>query len=270
MDLHSGISWSFGYQGEGPGELRNAYSVQFLGDTLISVISSVHLEEFTTEGEWIDRTRLPDLGVRAVAHTWACSERWFFYGKPSERLRKDSTQWVHETADLGTSVTPRLSLPGTAPLRFGALYGFAGTDEGVAVWHDQNGVGVGYWVPCEGKASVVDHRGVEETVSTSLSAAGDRAMVTVLPDTLFWGAVAEGTSFIHAFQWEDGDEEITTIKVLDDTDCSSAELGGSWRIYDLSQGKLLLAQHDPFPAVKIVEWAWLRSLLTTGSCVPGN
>lgn len=205
--------------------------------------------------------------------TTGCGGRAFVYGVPDDYLRLDVVPWLHEL-DLLSDKPPeaRLVIPGRAGVvRYGALFGFDGTDSGVWLWHEQvqSGVAAGYWIPCDDEPPrVLDAVGVGASVEQAFRDGSHTVMSLTLPDTLFAGAAAQRTTAVWAFRWKPKMEKdaVTSLRVLEGERCATLELAGNWTIHHLHRDKLVLARADPFPAAVVVDWGWIEENLTETPC----
>jgi hypothetical protein len=246
--------------------------LDFTDDSLLVVLSGSQLHRFTVTGTWQGVATSSDHRLSVMSITSGCGDRQFAYGVPSGQSETELVPWVHELGPPpGDSSVPLLYVPGGVGgnLRFGALIGFDGTEDGVFVWHMQlqSGVEAGYWIPCDGtNPRVIDSVNAGESVSEAFVAGADRVMVLTLPDTLFAGAAAQGRLAIRAFRWKDAGTEVTTIHAIQEQGCGAIELLGGWNVHDLEQGLIVLARDTPFPAVYIVDWAWIEARLVDAAC----
>jgi hypothetical protein len=220
---------------------------------------------------WQSVTSSSDQRLSVMSITSGCGGRQFAYGVPAELPRSDLVPWVHQLGGpTDDPSTPVLYVPGGVGgnVRFGALIGFDGAEDGVFVWHPQlSGVETGYWIPCDGSEPyVVDSINPGTTVTETFVAGADRVMAVTLPDTLFAGAAAQRGLAIHAFRWKDAGSVVTTIRTIQEQRCGAIELVGGWNVHDLEHGLIVLAQSEPFPAVHIVDWAWIESRLVKVVC----
>jgi hypothetical protein len=271
LDRVEQAAWSFGRKGEGPGELgSSSTAVAFLGDSMLLVHSGQRLERYNVRGEWLDGTRLP-ADVLTMSLTTGCDGRIFLYGVPTDYRQLDPVPWLHEFDPTSGNVNPILAIPGRAAgsVRWGALFGVNGTAEGVLVWHIHipSHTEVGYWVPCDGSPpSVLDKNFSGKTVEEAFFAGSERVTVLSLPDTLFAGAAAQGSTAVRAFRWQEGDTVITSLRIIDRNRCGLLELPGDWRLHDLHLDLAILSRSDPYPVVRVVKWSWIESNLTEVPC----
>ncbi len=266
LDRETGESWAFGQRGQGPGELIMLYSMEFTGDSLIRLLSSSRLEEFTAAGDWLRGWRPADLGLRAVAFEGACSGRLFYHGNETHRRAVDSTAWLFEAIGPAEPPRPRLFQPGVGVSRSGPWVWLQGSAHGVAALHQQGEAETLYWIPCDGAAVVMDRWGFSVSSRAAESSSGAKGRGYTLPDTLFWGLAVEGETIVYALTFKDGEARVTSLMVREGEACASLELFGSWTLFDLHRDLMLLAQHDPFPAVKAVSWRWVQEHLTPSRC----
>ena len=274
LDRKKGTKTSFGERGNGPGELMSAYSLDFLGDSILLVLSSgQRLERFTVAGESLGGHRLPDTGVLVRSIAVACDDRVFAYGVPVGHRQLDTVPWVHELK-LGSEISAEalLDIPGTGYLMgYGGLNGFDGNSDGLLLWHRAREPQVGYWLPCDGGSSVLwSHTAPREIVERSLTLEGREVggSVLTLPDTLFQGAAAFGEVKVRvrkALRPEDG-VEVSSFHVVEKDECREVELLGNWTLHDAHREGLVMETSDPFPRVQVVEWAWFNAVLSRVSC----
>lgn len=274
LDRRTDSAWSFGPDGEGPGEIRAAYGVEFVGDTALLVLSGGHrIERFGVRGAYLGGRRLADTGLRVADITAGCGGRIYAYGHPAEYRHLDAVPWVHELI-LEEEVSSRslLELPGT-DFRFGwgGLGGFDGTEAGVLYWDKAQSPQVGFWLPCgRAEPGIFSHRATGEIrTRTDLEGReGKSGQAFTLPDTLFAGAAARGSTKIwarKALEPEDG-IRVTTLQVVGGGECREMELRGTWSLHDAHSDGLLLYTSDPVPAVKLVDWSWFEGRLTRVRC----
>lgn len=273
LDREKRQAWGLGRDGDGPGELRSAWALEFLGDSVLVVLdTNQRLTRLGVNGEWQSTVNMAEHGIHAMSITLGCDDRFFVYGVPAVQSGSGSVPWLHEVDLLGGSPTiARLIVPGGTggSVRSGALFGLDGTGEGVMVWHRQltSDVEAGYWVPCDGSEPfVLDHTAGKQTVAEAFEVGGQQALVLTLPDTLFSGAAAQGSMGVRAFRWKDGGVAVTTIQVMQASGCGLLELYGNWRLFDLHMDELVLASQDPFPRAVVVNWNWIEQSLTPVRC----
>ena len=274
LDRETGARRSFGPKGQGPGELMSAYGLDFLGDSMLLVLSAgQRLDRFTVEGEWLAGHRLQETGVSVMSIAVACGGRVFAYGVPLGDRQMDTVPWLHEL-ELGPDVSAetRLRIPGTGYLvGWGGLYGFDGNADGVLLWHRAREPQVGYWLPCDGSAvSMWSHTVSREVVERMMTLEGGEygGSVLTLPDTVFHGAAALGLVKVRtrlALQPEDG-VDVTTFHVVAGEECLEVEIFGAWKLHDAHRDGLVLDRSDPYPLVQVIDWAWLEGTLTRARC----
>jgi len=274
LDRKTGTKRSFAERGHGPGELMSAYSLDFLGDSVLLVLSAgQRLERFNVAGDWLTGHRLPDTGVLVKSIAVGCGERIFAYGVPVGHRRVDTVPWVHELK-FGSEVSAEalLDIPGTGYfMGYGGLNGFDGNSEGLLLWHRAREPQVGYWLPCDGGPAILwSHTAPREIVERSMTLEGGEVggAVLTLPDTLFQGAAALGQVKVRlrkAFQPEDG-VDVSSFHVVGQDECQEVEILGDWTLHDAHRDGLVIATSDPFPRVEVIEWDWFNSVLTRVSC----
>ncbi len=275
LDRETGRAWSFGPRGRGPGELTSAYSLGFLGDSVLLVLNHQRLERFRVTGQWLGGHRLSDTGLLVSAITVGCGGRVFAYGAPAGRdtRSRDSVPWVHELElDPSVSSTDRLWIPGPAGQSWGALFGFDGSADGLLLWHKFRKPEVGYWIPCDGREPTVWSHTVSRAEVEAISLVGDdrAGMVLRLPDTLFSGAAVRGSAKIRAVRWDwnKPGAQVTSFQVVDSVGCREVEFFGNWTLHDAHAHGLVLATRLPFPMVRLIDWNWFEEMLTPAHCPP--
>jgi hypothetical protein len=276
FDLVNDSAWAFGRYGGGPGELGGAPTADFLGDSALVVMSGMpgtRYDRFTVQGQWEFGVRTPVHGILGSSLATACGGRIFVYGIPGGSRSAHAAPWIHEvTPDFETAIETRLTISGRAVMRYGALFGVDGTDEGVWVWHRQiqSGVEAGYWIPCEASPPVlIDQKGAEGSVEDAFLHGGQAVLRTVLPDTLFAGAAAQSGTLVRAFRWKDGDTWVTALRAVSDHDCDMVELIGRWTLRALHRNRVVLSREDPHPTVQVVDWNYIVAHLTDVPCLAG-
>jgi hypothetical protein len=274
LDRSSNAVTRFGEKGGGPGELRSAYAVDFLGDSIVLVLNGgSRLERFRPSGEWVSGHPLSGTGLLVFSVATACGGEVFAFGVPSGHRGLDTIPWVHELLfSSGIEAAERLSIPGKGyRIGWGGLNGFDGNDDGVLLWQKSTRPQVGFWVPCDGAPPRLwSHGGSERTVERTLAASDGHpgGSVLTLPDTLFGGAAAKGTTMIFARNPRDAVEggRSTIFHVVRDSECLEVNIVGRWTLHDAHQDGLVLATNDPFPEVRVVDWAWFEDTLRRVPC----
>lgn len=271
LDRATGEVWSFGPRGRGPGELLSVHALEFLGDSVLLVLSGQRLERFTVAGKWLAGHRSADLGLVVSSITSGCGGRVFAYGVPTDRPGRDSVPVVFE---LGLrhdpTVEARFWIPGRAGWAQGALQGFDGGDHGVLLWHKFSEPEVGYWIPCDGSEPTVwSHAASLDEVEAVISLGGRGGMVLTLPDTLFQGAAVRGSTRVlaHTWDWRTPASQVTRFRAAD-AGCREVELVGDWRLFDAHADGVLVATMDPYPVVQLIDWNWFEGVLTRAPCPP--
>lgn len=274
LDRETGEAWSFGPRGRGPGELLSAHAVEFLGDSVLLVMSGQRLERFSVDGRWLAGYRPVEAGLTVVAIASGCGGRVYSYGAPVDARGLDSVPWIHEL-QLGPMVSsrPLFWTQGHAPRGWGDLHGFDASEEGILLWHKRVEPEVGYWIPCDGSDPTVwSHAAAPQDVVDAVPLAGDRAgMVLQLPDTVFRGAAVRGSTKVRARAW-DYDRRgsaVTSLQVVDSGGCWEVELLGSWRLRDAhADGLVLSTESQGVPVVQLIDWNWFDGVLTPARCPP--
>lgn len=274
LDRASDSAWSFGAEGDGPGELRAAYAVEFLGDTSLLVLSGDHrLEHFSVQGEWQGGYSLSATDLLISSITAGCGQSIYAYGRPARYPHLDSLPWVHEVRhDPEVSTRPLLWIAGTE-VRFGrgSLKGFDATGDGVLLWDRAQTPHVGYWLPCGGDSVQIWSRWAAEEVEVESglrSREGVRGQALTLPDTLFAGAAARGSTKIWArrpYRPNDG-EQVTLLRVHRNGACRGVGLLGEWTLHDGYSDGLLVSTYEPFPSVSVLDWTWFETKLAQVRC----
>lgn len=264
---------SFGNEGPGPGELRGVHAVDFEGDSVLLVLAAGRLERFSVDGEWLGGESLSRRRIHPMSFAMGCGDRLFVYGAPVEHRELDSVPWLHEVDQSASSLTtPVLVIPGRAggSVRYGALYGVDGTDDGIFVWHIQvqSGVEAGYWIACDGSEPILlEHTAGSVPAAEAFLVGGRQVLALTLPDTLFAGAAAIGAgAAFRAFSSQNGDEATTSIRTIGSSGCELLEIVGDWRLYDAERGLLVLARQEPFPSAILVDSEWIRSNSVQRAC----
>jgi len=274
LDRETGAARAFGPEGQGPGELMSAYGLDFVGDSTLLVLSAgQRLDRFNVEGEWVGGQRLRETGVLVMSITVACGSRIFAYGVPFGYRQMDTVPWLHELAfATGVSTEERLRIPGRGyRVGFGGLYGLDGNEDGVLLWHRAREPQLGYWLPCEGGvASVWSHTASREIVEQRITLDGGDygGSVLVLPDTLFHGAAAFGSTKIRArFAFKPGDGiPVTRFHTVQGELCREVDIFGGWRLHDAHRDGLVVSAFEPYPIVQVIDWEWFRASLTRVKC----
>lgn len=276
FDRESGAARSFGPEGRGPGELRAADAVEFLGDSVLLVLArGYRLERFNVQGEWLGGYDLRGTELLTSSMTAGCGSRIYVYGIPAEYRRLDSVPWVHELSPVTrTTATPLVWIPGTDfHFGWGGLEGFDGNGNGVLLWDRAQTPHEGYWLPCEGSSARIWSRWsaaeIDVESEARRSSAGTGGQALMLPDTLFAGAAARGPAKIwgrRAFE-PDGGTNATHFRVVRDGTCRAVGLMGEWTLHDASSDGLLVATGDPFPSISVLDWGWFEERLTAVRCV---
>lgn len=269
LDRATGEAWSFGPRGQGPGELISAHALEFIGDSVLLVLSGQRLERFTVRGEWLSGHWSADFGIRVSSITSGCSGRVFAYGVPAGRSSPDSVPWLFEL-DLDHDPSARVLLwtRGRSSWAQGALQGFDGGDDGILLWHRLSIPEVGYWIPCDGSEPTVWSHAVSPDEVEAMIDMGDRGgMVLTLPDTLFQGAAVRGSARVMArtWDWQTPASQVTSFRAVD-TGCREVELLGDWRLYDAHADGLVVATSYPYPVVQLIAWDWFEGVLTPARC----
>lgn len=274
LDRASDSAWSFGAQGEGPGELRAAYSVEFLGDSSLLVLSGDHrLEHFSLQGEWRGGYGLSATDLLISSITAGCGQSIYAYGHPARYRHLDSLPWVHEIhRDSANSTRPLLWIPGTEfHFGWGGLEGFDATEDGVLLWDRAQTPHVGFWLACGGDAIRIWSRWAAEEIEIESgleTREGVGGQSLTLPDTLFAGAAARGSTKIWArrpYRPNDG-ELVTLVRVHRDGMCRAVGLLGEWTLHDAHSDGLLVSTHEPFPSVSVLDWTWFETKLAQVKC----
>lgn len=274
LDRQTDSTWSFGPEGEGPGEFRAADAVEFLGDSVLLVLArDQHLERFSPRGVFQGGRSLRESGLRVAFITAGCGSRVYLYGVPARYRHLDSVPRVHELrAGEELSASPVLEIPGTE-FHFGrgGLVGFDGTESGVLYWDKTRDPEVGFWIPCStGTPRIFSHGASEQMdIETALEAReGGGGQAFTLPDTLFSGAAARGSVQIWARYGRRPDtaNTVTTFQVVAGERCREVELRGEWTLHDAYSDGLVLDRSDPFPAVDVLDWSWFEERLTRVRC----
>lgn len=274
LDRRTDSARSLAPEGEGPGELRTAWSVEFLGDSvLLALAEDLRIERYGVRGEWRGGHRLGGTGLLVSSITAGCGKEVYAYGHPAEYRHLDTVPWVHRlTLDEEASATPRLEIPGT-DFRFGwgGLEGFDGTDAGVLLWDKGRSPQVGFWLPCGGDSHrAFDHRAAREIEMETVleTREGPSGTALTLPDTMFAGAAARDSTQIwarRALRPDDG-LRVTSFRVVTGGEGREVELRGRWSLHDAHPEGLLLETPDPYPSVKVVDWSWFEEQLTPVAC----
>lgn len=276
LDRATGSARAFGAEGSGPGELLGAHAIEFLGDSVLLVLSpGQRLNRFDVSGEWWSGIDLREAGVLVSSITSACGGVVYAYGVPGRHRQLDTVPWVHRL-DFRSEIaaTPRLRIPGTGyVLGYGALQGFDGSRDGILLWHKAMDPEVGYWLPCDGAESRVWSHGAsgEPGMEPVVDAAQDRrGMALSLPDTIFTGAAVRGSVKIRARRPRaPGDAgPVTRFHVVRADGCHEVGLIGEWSLHDAHADGLVLSRQAPFPAVEVVDWSWFEEQLTPARCAP--
>lgn len=274
FDRASDSAWSFGAQGEGPGELRAAYAVEFLGDSSLLVLSGDHrLEHFSVQGEWRGGYRLSATDVLISSITAGCGQSIYAYGHPARYRHLDSLPWVHELRrDPEISARPLLWIPGTEfYFGWGGLAGFDATEDGVLLWDRAQTPHVGFWIACGSDSTRIWSRWAAEEIEVESgleSREGVGGQVYTLPDTLFAGAAARGSTKIWGRRPNrpDAREQVTLVRVHRNDNCRAVGLLGRWTLHDGHSDGLLVSSSEPFPSVSVLDWTWFESKLAQVRC----
>lgn len=274
FDRASDSAWSFGAEGDGPGELRATYSVEFLGDSILLVLSGDHrLEHFSVQGEWRGGYNLVPTDLLIGSITAGCGQSIYAYGHPARYRHLDSLPWVHEVRrDPEISARPLLWISGTE-FRFGrgSLKGFDATEDGVLLWDRAQTPHVGFWLACGGDSTRIWSRWAAEEIDVESgleTREGVGGQTLTLPDTLFAGAVARGSTKIWArrpYRPDEG-EQVTLVRVHRDGTCRAVGLLGTWTLHDGHSDGLLVATYEPFPSVSVLDWTWFETELAQVRC----
>jgi hypothetical protein len=275
FDRASDSAWSFGAKGEGPGELRAAYAVEFLGDSSLLVLSGDHrLKHFGVHGEWRGGSSLGPTDLLIGSITAGCGQRIYAYGHPAPYRNLDSLPWVHEVRrDPEVSTRPLLWIRGTEILfGRGSLKGFDATEDGVLLWDRAQAPHVGYWLPCGGDSVQTWSRWAAEEIEVESgleSREGVSGEALTLPDTLFAGAAARGSTKIWARRpyRPDHEEQVTLVRVHREGTCRAVGLLGTWTLQDGHSGGLLVSTSEPFPSVSVLDWTWFETKLAQVGCL---
>lgn len=274
FDRASDSAWSFGAEGEGPGELRAAYALQFLGDSSLIVLSGDHrLEHFSVQGEWRGGSSLGPTDLLIGSITAGCGQSIYAYGRPARYRHLDSLPWVHQVRrDPEVSARPLLWIAGTE-FRFGrgSLKGFDATEDGVLLWDRAQTPHVGYWLPCGGDSVRIWSRWAAEEIEVESgleSRQGVGGQVLTLPDTLFAGAAARGSTKMWARRANlpDDIEQVTLVRVHRNGACRAVGLLGEWTLHDAHSDGLIVATSEPFPSVSVLDWTWFEAKLAQVRC----
>lgn len=274
LDRRTDAAWSFGSEGDGPGELRAADAVEFLGDSLLLVLArDQHLERYTPRGGWQGGRSLNEAGLQVASITAGCGGRIYVQGPPTRYRHLDSVPWVHElTTGAELSATSVLKIAGT-DFHFGrgGLVGFDGTEFGVLYWDKARSPHVGFWIPCSDDSPMIfSHRASEQTdIETALeSSEGVGGQAFSLPDTLFHGAAVRGSTRIWARYGRrpDTTTRATTFQVVASDRCRELKLVGEWILHDAHPDGLVVDRSHPFPKVNVLNWNWFAQHLTRVRC----
>lgn len=274
LDRVSGTARSFGSEGEGPGELRAADAVEFMGDSVLLVLSrNQRLERYSVQGDWLGGDDLRGAELLMSSLTAGCEDALYLYGVPVEYRQLDSVPWIHGLRfEPEVSTRPLLWIPGTKfHFGWGGLYGLDGSREGVLLWYRAQTPHVGFWLPCDDDSTRIWSRWSPDEIEVESgleSSEGVSGQALTLPDTLFAGAAARGETKIWARRPRDaqGGIHVTYFRVVLEEVCRAVGLLGEWTLHDVGRDGLLLESHESFPSLSVLAWTWFERRLTRVEC----
>jgi hypothetical protein len=272
FDRQDGAAWTFGVTGEGPGELRDPYSLEVLADTVLLVLNGNGIDWFKLDGTWKQRNRLGELGLLASAITTGCSDRVFVYGRSEGGTSSDTVSWLHELRlDSTPPNTTALKVWGSvSPVRFGSIEGLDATNEAVLLWHRSDWSQTGWWLPCSSLQPIrLTSRSATLTVSEEQVIDSERTAVKMsisYSDTLAGGAAISGRTSVVSLKWWRKGQEHTTLEFHSAETCSALNLLGHWALYDATPTEMVLGYTDLVPETWIVSSGTLAALSEPNTC----
>lgn len=253
----------FGKHGGGPGELKRPYALAASEDSLLLVLQSSRLSFFDLDGTVRYEHPRAELGFSPLTATSGCGNRWFLYGPQFASGHRVRNGWLHSMViDSSNSLqTTILYRDADVPRirAYGKLYGFAATENGGLLYHENGRPPALISWDC--KAGAADMH----PVSTRIPRPGEATLMAIengtmavgvltYPDTVLAGIGATKRGVLWSMIIRpDPHTTRTEYFLLTDDSVYGIATRGRFVLRDVRHGKVLLSTSQPFPRVIVVD-----------------